>query len=87
MKNNELFIAGQSAREIAEQHGTPLYVYNSKRIVEVYRKFYDTIKKNSDREIRLHYAMKTNSSKEILKLLRKDCKSQSIFWRTKIMRL
>ncbi len=72
VRNNKLHIAGVSAAEIAKKHGTPLYVYNSKRVAEVYRKFYETIKKHSDREVRLHYAMKANSNSEILKILRKE---------------
>ncbi len=68
-RNGGLFIAGEPAAEISRKFGTPLYVYDSKRVAENYDKFYDAVNKFSDRETRIHYAMKANSNSEILKLL------------------
>jgi len=72
VKKDQLFIDGVSATSIAKKYGTPLYVYNGSRIREVYNKFYNALKNNTKKEIRLHYAMKTNSNKKILKLMKKE---------------
>ncbi len=69
IKNGILCFANIPAVEIAKKYGTPSYVYNSGRILDNYRRFYGTMKKYADREVRVHYAMKANSNKEILKLL------------------
>ncbi len=72
VKNGELCIAGYSAIELAGKFGTPLYVYNGKRILENYRRFYDVLKKNTDKQVRIHYAMKANSNPNILNLLKEE---------------
>src|SRR3989344_5139717 len=72
IKNHELIVGGISANSVAKKYGTPLYVYNGSRIKEVYNKFYNSLKSNTKKEIRLHYAMKTNSNKKILELLKKE---------------
>lgn len=72
VKNGELYIAGKSAVKLAGKIGTPVYVYNGRRIVENYRRFYNTIKKYTDKEVRIYYAMKANSNIEILKLLKNE---------------
>lgn len=72
VKNGELFIAGYSAIDLARRFGTPLYVYNGKRIIENYRRFYSAISKECDKEIRIHYSMKANSNPHILEILKKE---------------
>lgn len=72
VKNGRLYIAGMSAIDIANKFKTPLYVYDGNRIMDIYRKFYSTVKKHTDLEVRLHYAMKTNSNRKILQLLLKE---------------
>ena len=72
IKNHELLVDGVSSKNIAKKYGMPLYVYNGSRIKEVYNKFYNALKNNTKKEIRLHYAMKTNSNKEILQLLKTE---------------
>ncbi len=71
-RNGKLFIANTSALDIARKHGTPVYVYNTKRIIDIYRKFYSTIKKHTDREVKVHYALKANANLEILRMLNKE---------------
>ena len=74
VKNNELYIGSYSAVELAKRFGTPLYVYNARRVVENYQRFYNTLKKYADREIRVHYSMKANSNSYLLKKLKeKGC--------------
>ncbi len=72
IREGQLCIANTPGIDIAKKFGTPLYVYNGKRIAELYKKFYGTIKKYTDREVRVHYAMKANSNKEILRLLSRE---------------
>lgn len=72
VKNGELFIAGKSAADIAKKNGTPIYVYNTKRVVDTYRKFYGIMKKHSSREVGVHYAIKANFNMKILQLLNKE---------------
>ena len=72
IKQGELSIAGKRASDLAEKFGTPLYVYNGKRVAEIYRNFYSTLKKYTDKEVRVHYAMKANTNLELLKTLNKE---------------
>ncbi|HIH50173.1 MAG: diaminopimelate decarboxylase [Candidatus Micrarchaeaceae archaeon] len=72
IKHGELYIAGKSAAKLGREAGTPVYVYNGKRVVENYRRFYSTLKKYTERELRVCYAMKANSNPDILKLLKKE---------------
>lgn len=74
IKNNELYIANYSAVDLANRFGTPIYVYNAKRVIENYQRFYNTLKKYADREVRVHYSMKANSNTYLLKILKeKSC--------------
>lgn len=72
VKKGKLYIAGTAVVDIAKNYGTPTYVYNSKRIIEVYRKFYRTVKKYTNKKARVHYAIKANANMEILKVLSKE---------------
>jgi diaminopimelate decarboxylase len=72
VKNNELYIGSYSAVELAKRFGTPLYVYNARRVVENYQRFYNTLKKYADREVRVHYSMKANSNPYLLKKLKEQ---------------
>lgn len=69
IKNGELYIGNRSAIEIAKKFGTPIYVYNLNRVRENYRRFYSTVKKYTDLEVRIHYSMKANFNSKILKAL------------------
>src|SRR5271157_4766144 len=72
IRNEELCIAGKSAAKLGMKLGTPIYVYNGSRIVENYRRFRNAIKKYTDKELRVYYAMKANSNVNILKLLKRE---------------
>ncbi len=72
VKNGELYIAGHSAINLAEKFGTPIYVYNGVRVKENYRRFLNTLRKFSDRDVRIHYSMKANSNPGILRILREE---------------
>jgi diaminopimelate decarboxylase len=69
IKNGKLFIGGLDAEGLAATFGTPLYVYNGTWILENYRRIHDALQKYSDREVRVYYAAKANTSLAVMKLL------------------
>lgn len=71
VRNGKFYIAGRSATRLGKELGTPIYVYNGSRITDNYRRFYSAMRKHTDKEIRVYYAMKANSNIEILKLLKR----------------
>jgi len=65
-KQNELFIENVSLKSIAEQFGTPCYIYSQQAIVSNWQRFtaaFDKIPRH------ICYAVKANSNLHILKLL------------------
>lgn len=69
-KNNCLFIGDHRVSELAEKYGTPLYVYNAKRIRENYYTLNDALKSAGFKDYRIHYAMKANNHIGMLKILK-----------------
>jgi len=67
-RKGELYIDGVSARKLAEEFGTPLYVLSEARIRENYRNVYNALKRNYSK-IRVHYSVKANASLSVLKIL------------------
>lgn len=67
-KGNNLLVCGIPAVELAKKYGTPLYVYNKQRILDNFRAIFGAFEKNTE-NFRIHYAMKANSSPEILSML------------------
>jgi len=53
--------------ELTEKYGTPLYVYDSQKIIENYERFVNCF---SVPKLRVHYAMKALSNISILKLMK-----------------
>lgn len=72
VKKHELYIGGMNAEEIARKHGTPLYVYNGNRIVDNYRRIRDSLEDCTDKQVRVYYAVKANSSLAVLQLLARE---------------
>lgn len=67
-KDNELFMAGFSLKELGQKYGTPLYVYSADKIRANFAKFrmaLDEQKLASN----IFYAVKANSNLSIIKLL------------------
>lgn len=67
-KDNELFMAGFSLKELAQEYGTPLYVYSADKIRANFAKFkvaLDSYSLNAN----IYYAVKANSNLSIIKLL------------------
>ena len=53
--------------ELAQEYGTPLYVYDGDTIVQRYKELYDFIKWP---KLKIHYAMKANYNFSVLKALK-----------------
>ncbi|MDX2360451.1 MAG: diaminopimelate decarboxylase [Crocinitomicaceae bacterium] len=54
---------------IAQQFGTPTYVYDSKKIVDQYRKLHNSFQPLN---VRLHYALKALNNVNVLRLLKQE---------------
>lgn len=70
IRNNRLSIGKRDAARIADEYGTPLFVYSRDRLLSNYRFLEKAFSKNTSLEIRICYAMKANFNREILKVLR-----------------
>lgn len=62
-------IGGLSATALAEQYGTPLYVYNGNKIIQQYKQLEDAFRGIS---FKVKYACKANNNINILRLLKKS---------------
>ncbi|MCW4009971.1 MAG: diaminopimelate decarboxylase [Candidatus Bathyarchaeota archaeon] len=67
-RNGQLFIDGVSARDLAEEFDTPLYVISERRIRSNYQRLYSALTCNYEK-VKLNYAMKANSNFAVLKIL------------------
>ena len=70
-QDGELLIDGASSRQLAQQYGTPLYVYSENKIRHNVNKLRDTIKKHYPKT-RILYACKANTSLSILRVLKDE---------------
>lgn len=59
----------QQLIEIANQFGTPTYVYDASKTIEQYRKLHNAFK---PLDVKLHYALKALNNINILRLLKKE---------------
>nr|MBC7243932.1 diaminopimelate decarboxylase [Chloroflexota bacterium] len=67
VRGNQLYLGGIPAVDLAQEYGTPLYVYEEDTIRTRYAELVESI---PYRKLRIHYACKANVNVEILKLLR-----------------
>jgi diaminopimelate decarboxylase len=67
-RKGSLFFDGVSAKELAQQHDTPLYVVSEKRILDNYNRIHDALIRNY-KYVRVYYAAKANSNLTVLKIL------------------
>lgn len=72
VRNNELYLEGKRAANLAREFGTPVLIYSRKRIVANYEKLKDAFASLAPRQLRICYAMKANPHREILKTLRRQ---------------
>ncbi len=69
VKKDSLFLGEKAAAELAEVHGTPLFVYCKEQIQNNYRKMLRVMQSRTHREPRICYALKANSHPEVLRTL------------------
>lgn len=69
VRNNQLHIGGHEAKQIAEDSGTPLFVYSKLQTQTNFRTLIKAFHKNTALEPRICYAMKANANPELLKIL------------------
>ena len=67
----QLLCEGVAIETLAEEFGTPLYVYSKRQIVDNFHSFNDTLKA-SGKEHYVSYAVKANSNIEILRVLAEE---------------
>lgn len=65
-RENELYCEDVPVRELAEEYGTPLYVYSKNRVLDNYRAIAGTLE---GLDGLVCYALKANSNQAILKML------------------
>jgi diaminopimelate decarboxylase len=70
-RKGELYIDGVSAKKLAEEFNTPLYVISEARIRENYRNVHNALNRNYSK-IRIHYSAKANAGLSILKILESE---------------
>ena len=68
-RDRKLFLDQKAATKIAEKHGTPLFVYSRKQILENFANLHKAFSDKTNLEIRICYAMKANPNRKILKIL------------------
>lgn len=66
--NNKYYIDGIGVEELCQEFDTPLYVYNSSKIIEQYNKIVNAF---DVKKLRINYAAKALTNISILKLFRK----------------
>lgn len=66
--DNQYFIDGLSVEDICEEFGTPVYVYQTSKIIERYNQMVNAF---DVPKLRIHYAAKALTNISILKLFRK----------------
>jgi diaminopimelate decarboxylase len=69
--NGRLLIDGVDPHEIIKQAGTPVYIYEQRRIEANYRRLKAAFEKHV-KSLRVHYAMKANSALAVLRILEKE---------------
>lgn len=66
--NNKYYIDGISVEEICQEFDTPLYVYNSSKMIEQYNKIVNAF---DVKKLKINYAAKALTNISVLKLFRK----------------
>jgi diaminopimelate decarboxylase len=66
---NRLHVGGVACTELADEFGTPTYVYDTGRVVENYWRLRGCLERHSDKEVTVYYAVKANYNPSILEAL------------------
>ncbi len=70
IKNNTLYIGEHCVKNIADQVGTPFYIYNLNYIKEQYNKLSGVFKEIGINEYKIIYALKANHNEKIVEFIR-----------------
>jgi diaminopimelate decarboxylase len=70
-KNDELHFAGVKCEDMARKYGTPLYVMSEDIVRKRYQELKETLNKKYQKN-QIHFAVKSNSSLSILKILQSE---------------
>ncbi len=71
-KEGKLYIGDREATQIAEEYGTPLYVYSRQQLLSNYRFLFESFGKHTSIETRICYAMKANAHPGLLSALKDE---------------
>lgn len=71
-KEGKLYISDKEATQVAEEYGTPLYVYSTKQLLSNYRLLQESFAKHTSLEARIYYALKANAHPGLLVALKKE---------------
>lgn len=69
-REGNLYLGDREAREYAEEHGTPLFIYSKQQIISNFHTILKFFRENTGLQTRIYYAMKANSNSKILEHLR-----------------
>lgn len=69
VKNQKLYLDEKEATEVAEEYGTPLFVYSKRQILSNLKRLLQVFTDKTSLELKIYYAMKANPSPGILKIL------------------
>jgi diaminopimelate decarboxylase len=72
VKNLKLYLGEKEAVKIAEEYGTPLFIYSKNQILSNFENLVKAFSGKTPLEIRICYAMKANSNQKILKILKEQ---------------
>jgi diaminopimelate decarboxylase len=71
-KEGKLYIDDKEATQVAEEYGTPLYVYSTKQLLSNYRYLQESFIEHTPLETRIHYALKANAHPGLLVALKNE---------------
>lgn len=71
IRDNRIYIGGVSVEELAQNYGTPLYVYDEERIRANFRRALDAFKRHYP-DFRFFYAIKANNNLAIASILKQE---------------
>jgi diaminopimelate decarboxylase len=72
IKEGKLFIGDKQAARIADEHGTPLFVYSKKQVLSKLHGLLRLFPLNSPVQTWICYAMKANAHPQLLKILKRE---------------
>ncbi|MGQ9470077.1 MAG: diaminopimelate decarboxylase [Candidatus Aminicenantales bacterium] len=71
-QKGKLYLGSRTARQLAEEYGTPLFIYSRQQLLANLKKIRSAFSFQSEFELQVAYAMKANPHQEILKLFQTE---------------